>query len=116
MKGEQGFALIEVLISVAVLSIIAVCFLSSLSTASMATLTTDERETAKNLAETQMEYVKGLGYATSYTSASIPPEYSTYNATIGVEPLHEDGKIQKITVTITHQGIAVMHLENFKVK
>lgn len=115
MKGEQGFALIEVLISVAVLSIIAVCFLSSLSTASMATLTTDERETAKNLAESQMEYVKGLGYATSYTSASIPPEYSTYNATIGVEPL-QDGKIQKITVTITHQGIAVMHLENFKVK
>ena len=115
MKDEQGFTLIEVLVSLALLGTIAVSFLSGLGTAAMATLTTDKLETAKNLAETQMEYVKGQAYDTSYIPASIPAEYTGYTATIGVEPL-QDSHIQKITVTIEHQGKAVTELEGYKVR
>jgi len=115
MKSEKGFSLIEVLISLALIGIIAVAFLSSLATASNVTLTTDVNETAKNLAEMQMEYIKGQGYASSYTPASIPSDYANYVATINAESL-QNSNIQRITVTIQHQGKTVMQLEGYKVK
>ena len=63
MKDQKGFSLIEVVIAVALLGIIAVGFLGALGTASKALLTADERETAKNLAESQMEYVQEQDYS-----------------------------------------------------
>ena len=115
MKNEKGFSLVEVLISLALIGIIGVAFLSSLATASNVTFTTDEKETAKNLAELQMEYVKGQAYASSYTPASIPPDYVNYTATINAASL-QNSNIQKITVTIQHEGKTVIELEGYKVK
>jgi prepilin-type N-terminal cleavage/methylation domain-containing protein len=115
MKGEKGFSLIEVLVSLALLGIISVGFLSSLGTASAVTITTDKQETARNLAETQMEYVKSQAYDTSYATAPIPDEYGGYTATIDVETLH-DSNIQKITVTIERHGEEVTTLEGYKVR
>jgi len=114
-KGEKGFSLIEVLIALALAGIIAVGFLSSLATVSAVTITTDERETAWNLAKTQMEYVKDQAYATSYATAPIPDEYGGYTATIDVESLH-DPSIQKITVTIERHGEEITTLEGYKVR
>ena len=114
MKNEKGFTLIEVLVALALLGIIGVAFLSALATASMGLMITDERETANNLAESQMEYVKDQDYAYSYAPAPIPDEYATYSATIDAESL-EDGNIQKITVTINHQEKEVLTLEGYKV-
>jgi prepilin-type N-terminal cleavage/methylation domain-containing protein len=115
VKGKNGFSLIEVLIALALLGIIGVAFLSGMNTVSGVTLNTDKRETAKNLAESQMEYVKSLGYAASYDPAPIPPEYDAFDVTIDAEYLQDSG-IQKITVTITHQNKVVMNLEGYKVK
>lgn len=115
MKRERGFSFIEVVISLAVMGIIAVGFLSGLGTASKGLLTTDERETAKNLAEAQMEYVKNLPYSVSYAeSTAILGEYEYYDAEIVTTAL-EDGNIQKITVTISHQNKPdVIILEDYK--
>jgi prepilin-type N-terminal cleavage/methylation domain-containing protein len=115
MKDEKGFSLIEILVSLALFGIISVGFLSSLGTASAVTITTDKQETARNLAETQMEYVKSQAYATSYATAPIPDEYGGYSATIDVESLH-DSNIQKITVTIERHGEEVTTLEGYKVR
>ena len=103
------------MVSLALLGIIAVVLLSSLGTASAITLSTDKHETARNLAETQMEYVKSQAYAISYEPAPIPGEYPGYTVTITTQPL-QDSNIQKITVTVNHQGRWITKLEAYKVK
>ena len=116
MKGEKGFSFIEIVIALAVLGIIAVAFLSGLATAARGLLITDERETAKNLAEAQMEYVKNYDWSTSYLeSAEILDKYPSYDVEI-VTTSMEDGNIQKITITVNHQSKPeVITLENYKV-
>jgi len=115
IKAENGFSLIEACLSLALLGIIGVAFLSGLGTVSRLTIIIDERQTAKNLAETQMEYVNGQGYASAYVPDTIPPEYGAYSAAVAVEPM-EDSNIQKITVTIWHQSKAVTSLVGYKVR
>jgi len=118
MKSEKGFSLIEVLISLAILGMIAVAFLSALATNSRATLIIDERTTAKNLAASQMEYVKSKNYTALYPPAAIPndKDYVGYSANITAEPLHDpDDGIQKITVKIKHDDKVVTTLEGYKV-
>jgi prepilin-type N-terminal cleavage/methylation domain-containing protein len=116
MENEKGFSLIEVIVAVALLGIISVAFLGGLSTASRALLTADQLETAKNLAETQIEYVKGQPYAASYEPAPIPSEYAGYSATVDVSTItSRDGNIQKITVIIEHSEEQVTTLQGYKV-
>jgi len=76
MKGEKGFAIIETLISIALLGIIAVAFLSAMATASKAHFIADERASAKVLAQSQMEYLKSANYSPSYAPALISDEYA----------------------------------------
>jgi len=112
MKSEKGFSLIEVLVSLVLLSMIAVGFLSALATSYRAALIVDERTTARNLATSQMEYVKSQNYAASYGQI---PEYHGYVLTIDVKPLYDSPSIQKITVTIEHDNKVVTTLEGYKV-
>lgn len=114
MKSEEGFSLIEVLVSLLILAIIGLAFLSALATSARATMTMDERTTAKNLACSQMEYVKSQDYEAVYAPAAIPDDCVGYSASILAEPLH-DPDIQKITVEIEHNGQVVTTFEAYKV-
>jgi len=83
--NSRAFTLIEVLIALAILGIVAVAFLSALTTASTALIIADERTTAESLTRTQLEYVKSQNYtsidgaeATYATIGGIPPGYSVW--------------------------------------
>ena len=116
IKSEKGFSFIEVVIALAVLGIIAVGFLSGMATASTGLLTTDERETANNLAEAQLEYVKNQQYQSAYSkSTAILDAYEGYDVDIVTTSL-EDGNIQRIVVTVAHQDKPeVITLADYKV-
>ena len=73
MKGENGFSLIEVVVSLALLGIIVVAFFSGLALASKVVISTDFVETGKDLAEAQMEYVQDQ----TYDRVNNPPIYQT---------------------------------------
>lgn len=114
MKSERGASLIETLVALALLGIIGAVFLSALATTSSARFISDERASARILAESQMENVKKQDYTFSYDPAPIPDEYAGYLAVIDVDSLR-NGSIQKITVTIRHHDKEVTTLESYKV-
>ena len=118
---ESGVSLLETVVALAILSVIAVAFLSGLTTTSRAVFIADERSTAESLARSQVEWAKDTDYvydATEYSLAPMPggKDYIKYSATIAAEPLRNpDDGIQKITVTVKHSGKGVIKLEGYKV-
>lgn len=121
MNAEKGFALIETLVSIAILGAVGVILLSGLATASKSTIVADEKTTAHSLLVSQMEWARQCAYqyeASSYPAAAIPVEadYTGYSATISAQPISSpDGGVQKVTLTIIHNGKQVMTLDSYKV-
>ncbi len=113
LKSEKGFSLVETICAIAILGIIAVAFLSALATTSTARATNAERTSAKILAESIIENIKTENYDLSY-EPYIPPEFDGYTANVTTTS-ERNGNIQKIVVTIHHQGEDVLSLESYKV-
>lgn len=144
LRGSSpGVTLIEVLVALALFSIIAIAFANGLGTASKAVLTGDIRTNAESLARTQMEYVKSQDYISAdegeatYLKIDMSgfPSYSicSYNRTgpptncnnsdliIAIpwdsdlnEAAEIDDGLQKITLVIQHEGSYVITLEGYK--
>lgn len=116
LRNQSGFTLIETLIAVAILGVTAVIFINSLNTSSRMVVSVDKDETAKNLAEYQMEYVKNQDYGASYEPGPIPESYYGYSANITTSSItSRDGNIQKVTVNISYNGTQTFSLEGYKV-
>jgi prepilin-type N-terminal cleavage/methylation domain-containing protein len=132
VRDEKGLTLVEVVISIALLGIVTAGLFTGLGTASNVVLRNDIRQTAKNLAEYQMESVKNREFKPTYLSVAIPPEQSDYTATITVVDGSEatvfipdpdpninqarDSHLQKIIVKIFKSGVLVYTLEGYKVE
>jgi prepilin-type N-terminal cleavage/methylation domain-containing protein len=124
-QREFGFTLIETVIALAILGIIAAAIALGLNSAIKGVAFTDSRETAKNIAETQMEHVKASKYSTSYslyTPSPLPAYWNQYVTNISVTPVegNPDPNIQMITVNVSYTNIynggpADVVLEDFKV-
>jgi len=141
--SSRGFTLIEVLIALALFTIIAFVFAGGLGTASRAVLLADVRTRAESLARTQMEFIKEQDYGSTYSKISIPgvtDSSGSYlicscNGTSPValnctstdrviavawdsamsQPATSDTGLQKITLVIKHDGTEVTRLEGYKV-
>jgi len=120
-RGEAGVSLIETVVALAVLSTVAVTFLSGLATTSKAVFIADTQATAESLARSQMEWVKKADYvyeATQYPSAPISgdKDYLNYSVVITAQPLsNPDDGIQKITITVKRSEKVIIRLEGYKV-
>jgi len=113
-RGERGIALIEVLVSLALLGVIAASFLSGTQMTSKARVQADDRASAKIIAESVLDNIKLQGFAPEYT-VTLPDEYSGYNVDIGIEYLRND-YLQRITVNVSRNDKAIFELEGYKVK
>ena len=110
------------MVAIALLAVIAVGSLRALTTVSKARFIRDERQTAMTLAESQMEFVKKLGYAPSYAPAPVTGDYAGYAVTINSDNMSSrDGNIQRIRVIVSLQGRPIglsdnATLEGYKVR
>jgi len=133
-KNEKGFSLIEVVIALLLMGIIGIALLIGLATASKAIFIADERATAESLARSQMEYVKNQDYIDYsadphdvYDEITPPAGYSIGSTAVPFDPVTgqpyseaggifvQDDGIQKITVTVSHNGKEIITLEDYKV-
>ena len=114
--NERGFGLVETLAAVAILGVAVVAFVLGLSTGSITVREGNQGLVAQSLAQTQLEYVKDYPYdpaATTYPTVDTPEGYS-----IGVEAgsiPDADTDIQRITVTISRDGEAILTVKDYKV-
>jgi Tfp pilus assembly protein PilV len=121
--SQEGLALVEVLVAVAILGMTLVALLAALSTGSIGVATTDEQVTAANLARSQLEYTRSQPYAeapTAYGTVTPPAGYTVSVQADSVPeatsvPGADPSAIQKITVTVTRNGETLLTVEDFKV-
>jgi prepilin-type N-terminal cleavage/methylation domain-containing protein len=116
--NQRGVSLIEVTISILVAGIVVAGILGAIRNASYTLVSVDEKETAKNIAESQMEYVKNQVYSTTgYSPDAVPEEYADYEISIDTDNISgRDNYIQKITITVEHRNNEVMRLMGYKTK
>lgn len=113
----------------AVIGIVCVGLMGGMSNSLKGANTTDQIDTARALAEGELEYAKNQPFAASYTpdptmvNASGSPvtynfnDYPGYSATLtAANAAQRDANIQKITVTIKYNGVTATTLEGCKVK
>lgn len=124
-----GFALLEVLISIALLGIVAVVFLGAVGTGDRAAITEDQRVMAESLARRQLEALKSdsyIDYAVGghplYPAISAPASYSVSlvatpvdPATLQSLPAGQDQGMQDIAVTVSRTGSQLTTLHDLKV-
>ena len=134
--SSRGVTLIEVLIALALFTIIAIVFISGLTVAARSVFIGDQRTTAESLARTQLEFVKSQDYI-NYSKPKaernpiryqvIAPDPSNYSIEVEVQPIDADGVpfacedelcvsdegLQKITVTVSRDGQRVFALEGY---
>ncbi len=123
---ESGTTLLEVLIGIAMLSLVVVAFLSGLTTSLQGTILADEQTVAESLGRTQLEAIKNSVYNDippyHYNKiANVPPGY---DININVSPIDPetgtvnftDTGLQRITITISRGNKQVLVVETFKRK
>ena len=112
--NQRGFTLIEILITLALMSIVVVGVFVVLNNAYSFTSRADAHETAVNLAEYEMQYIKNCGFSASYTRAPSGPEESEgFNPpVINVQTINSNE--QEITVTINGRNVSYT-LQGYKV-
>jgi prepilin-type N-terminal cleavage/methylation domain-containing protein len=125
VNNQRGFSLIEVLVAMIIISIVFAGLLGAMNGSTRVAVQKDRMDTARVLAEGQMEYVKKQPFSTTYlpdptTYDSINNEfiyYPGYSATITAAPAVErNANIQKISIGIVCQGSTVATLDDCRVK
>jgi len=131
LQDETGIGLVESLAAVAILGIAATSFVLSLSTGAIAVREDDQIVVAQSLAHTQLEYVKNYPYqpgATTYpyvytydedynpNPITLPEGYDISVVVSQIPQAGGDPDIQKITVTISREGVELLAIEGYKVR
>jgi hypothetical protein len=127
-SSEAGFSLTEDLVTVAIIALGIVLLIAMISTGTIGVSTANTEVTAENLARSQLEMVKNAPYqpdptAIPYPSMSAPSRYEIvtaveyWTAPSGpfVPAVRNDG-LQRVTVSVNHDGVPVLQLEAYKVE
>ena len=132
-RNEAGVTLIEVLVALAILGIVGVGFLSGTSTTFRATMVSQERVVAENLAKSQLEHIETQDYIPKadydpgdpdmrYELIDIPANLigKGYDVEINtpqliISPGETGFELQSLTVVIKRDGEEILTISGYKV-
>ena len=128
MRAQRGFSLIEILVALALLSIISVAFLRGLFTTSQAVAVSQESVVAESLARSQVESIKAQDYilvedytTDQYEVINIPTDlagagYSVdiINPPVRINSDNQSFELQSITVAVKRHGEGMFTLSVYK--
>jgi type II secretory pathway pseudopilin PulG len=103
---------VEVLVTVAIISIVLVVFVSALSTGSMGVGVSNRLTTGINLAAAQLESVKSAPYDAGggYPIIERPDGYDILLTTSVIT-----AGLQQVTATVSYEGELLVEISNYKV-
>ena len=104
MQDEKGFTLIEVLIAVALAATIIAGLLVVIATSTKIMVRTKNEETAKDIAASEIEYIRSVPYADSYTLPPLAPSYSNFSVTNPVVAQYIEMNEQQIEIDVFVNG------------
>ncbi|MFC2122306.1 type II secretion system protein [Bacteroidota bacterium] len=124
-RTELGFAMIEIVVALAIIGLAGVSFLAALTTVSKSTVIAEECSVAQSLAVSQMEYA----ISQSYDDTGSPPQYTALSDTpdgwsvsvsaTRLDPENDgtgdDDGIQEVTVLVNLYSQQVAELTSRKV-
>ncbi len=123
-SGKSGFTLVEVLVALAIFSVIGVAFISALFASTRASGIVDEKTNARALITEHIEVIRLLPYAATYPSAgdniAIPDQYSVVIETEGTDdditwqPSTGNETLQRIFVSVFREDRLVMKICTFR--
>lgn len=116
LTGQEGFSLVEVLVSIVVISTTSVALVGAMSTGYLGYRVAEKDMTAVQLATDQLEFTKSDVYlappATYPTIPSLPTGYGITSVASAVPG--RDANLELITVTVTHNGSTKLVIDGYK--
>lgn len=104
-------------IAMAVFVVAGSAVLSGVSTVQRSGALTDSQATAERLARNQMESILSQAYADPPISFSAVPAPAGYSVVAnGEEYIVSDTDIEKVSISISHQGATVLVLETLRTR
>ncbi len=130
-KSERGFTLVEVLVAMSLLGICVIGLFSLLVPSTKLLLNTNLKQTARNLATSQLEYIKNLPYDDSspndvlmlrdhYSPEDLSTQYPGLTPHVFAARVRPSGStnlddgVQKITITVSQSDNILATLEGYK--
>jgi len=123
-RGQRGFVLIEVLISIAIFGVISVAFLSALAAGYHGIVVAHDQTMAQNLTRSKFEDIRVAPFPIATGSDNVTTT-SHYDVVVHADNIDEDYQVQSdpsemqmITVTIRYHasGRTIWATEGIKVK
>lgn len=117
VQDQKGITLIEVLVAVVMVGIIVAGVIMVIGTSTKILVTVKNKEIAKDIASSDMEYIRSQLYRTTYALPTLPAIYAGFTVDYGpnTQPIYINNFEQQIDLYVYLRGTQIFKLTDYRV-